>query len=280
MRCLTGEPGGRGTQQLKALPPSTPAPAPRQPALAPLRPVTSFFCKWRVDQENMDGDEGEGEGAGTRPRPPRPPLLGTSGGTMASSWFVGGTARSPRCSPPPTSSRDGPAPSVPWPPSWGCSPGSCASRTSWQGPGTGGGIAGTGLWTNGSGSPPSSAPAARSSGPRGPLWAKPCSGGTPRSSTRAPPGWTPAAAASPTHGAATWRPCGRRRRPWGCGGRPGTAGCRAGTTSPRAGSTARTAASPSLRGRRPPAGHTVGVDWWGTVWDNDPTRQPPPQPWA
>ena len=22
--------------------------------------------------------------------------------------------------------------------------------------------------------------------------------------------------------------------------------------------------------------HTVGVDWWGRVWDNDPARQPPP----
>ena len=27
--------------------------------------------------------------------------------------------------------------------------------------------------------------------------------------------------------------------------------------------------------------HTVGVDWWGRVWDNDPARQPPPPlPWA
>ena len=24
--------------------------------------------------------------------------------------------------------------------------------------------------------------------------------------------------------------------------------------------------------------HTVGVDWWGRVWDNDPARQPPPYP--
>ena len=211
------------------------------------------------------------------PGPPRPPLPGTSGGTMTSSWFAGGTARPPWCFPPPTSRKDGPPPSVLWPPSWGCSPGSFASRTSWQGPGTGGG---TGPWTNGSGSPPSSAPAARSSGPRGPLWAKPCSGGTPRSSTRVAPGRTPAAAASPTHGAGTWRPCGRRRRPWGCGGRPGTAGCSAGTTSPPAGSTARSAASPSSRGRRPPAGPTR---WGWTGGAGCGTTTPPaapPQPWA
>ena len=24
--------------------------------------------------------------------------------------------------------------------------------------------------------------------------------------------------------------------------------------------------------------HTVGVDWWGRVWDNDPAHQPPPPP--
>ena len=166
---------------------------------------------------------------------------------------------------------------MPCPPSWGCSPGFCASTLSCPGPGTGGGTPTTSAGTAPSGYPPSRAPAAPSSGPRGPLWAKLCSGGTPRSSTRAPTGRTPAARAVPTHGAGTWRPCGPRRRARRCGGRPGRAGWGSGTIPPACWHLRPLRRLTFFEGETA-AGtpHTVGVDWWGRVWDNDPTRQPPP----
>ena len=129
---------------------------------------------------------------------------------MASFSCASGTARSPWCIRPAPSSGVGPF--APWPPSWDCSPGSCGSRTTWREPRTDGGNAVTGPGTSKCGLPPSTARAAPSSGPRGALRAKPYSGGTPRSSTRTPPVWTPAAAASRSRGAGSWPPCGGRRR--------------------------------------------------------------------
>ena len=135
-----------------------------------------------------------------------------------------------------------------------------------------------GWWhTHHSGCPLPSAPVAPSSDPGGPLWARPCSRATPRSSSRAPPGQRPAALAAPTHGAGTWCPCGRRRR-------LGAVAATLARPDGALGRTPRLLALPVCRltlfegetaASRP---HTVGVDWWGWVWDNDPARHPPPPP--
>ena len=167
-----GGAGGRGC---------CPTPGPTSPPLATLQPATNFFCSWHGDHMA----EAEAEGAGTPARPPCSP--GTGGGTTASPCYGGGTARLTRCSPPPTSGEDGPAPPVPSPPSKGCALGSSASRTSSPGRGMGGGTPTTSARTAPSSCRLSGAPLAPSLGPRGPPSARRCNGGTPASSLRTPP---------------------------------------------------------------------------------------------
>ena len=255
MSCLTGEQGGRGTRLLRAPLPSNPTPGPPAAGPGPLLTCSQPFSHMARGTRGR----GRGRGRGPAPPPPRPPSRSSSGGTMASSWCAGGTARPPWCFRPAPSSVAWPKPSAPWPPSWDCSPGSCGSKRSWRERGTDDGTAVTGPRTSRCGSPPSTARAAPSSGPRGPLWAKPRSGGTPRASTRAPPGRTPAAAASRTRGAGTLTPCGGRRRASRCGRKSGLAAWSDGTIPLLDGSTARAAASPSSRESQPQAGTTP----WG-----------------
>ena len=185
-------------------------PLPNAPA--PLRPPASLFCPWHGNHE----DGAEGEGAGTPAGPLHSPVAHS--GTVASPCCGGGTAKPPKCSPLPTKAGAGPTPPMPLPPWRGCALGSCASRLSSPGSGMRGCTPTTSAWTALFGCPLSRAPMAPSSCPTGPPSARPCSGGTPGSSSRAPPGRTPAAAASPTHGAGTWRHYGRSRPARRCGG--------------------------------------------------------------
>ena len=174
----------RDAARCRPLPPITPSadfPRPHATCLGPRRPATSLFRPWHGDCEDEDG--AKGEGASTPARPPHPPATGR--GTMASPCCNGVTAWPPRCSPPPTSAGDGPAPPVPLPPSRGCAPLSCASRTSSPGPGMRCATPTTNAWTAVFGCPPTRDPMAPSSGLRGPMLAKPCSGGYPRASSRA-----------------------------------------------------------------------------------------------
>ena len=144
----------------------------------------------------------------------------------------------------------------------------------------GGGTPTTSAGTAQSSCPPSRALVAPSSGPRGPLLARPCSGGTPKFSSRAPPGWTPAVPAAPTRGSGTSRPCGRRRRARGCGGQPGAVAWSFGATPPACWHLLPlrrlTLFAGEMATGRP---RTAGVDWWGRVWDNDPACKCPPPPY-
>ena len=123
---------GGGERGPCTLPPTQPH-APERPGLAPCRPAARLLCTWRVDHEVADGGEAANEGTDARPLPPLPPSRNTIGGTTASPWFAGGTARPPRCSRTAPSHGAWPTRPAPWPPSSACSLGFCGSRTSWRG---------------------------------------------------------------------------------------------------------------------------------------------------
>ena len=114
-------------------------------------------------------------------------------------------------------------------------------------------------------------PAAPSSGPRGPLWAKPCSGGSPRPDARSARRlyawrWYLAPMWQEEMGAALWRPTRQGWvEIWG---------------DPPACWYVRPFRRLTLLEGQTATGrpHTVGVDWWYRVWDNDPARPPPPPP--
>ena len=75
--------------------PPSPPPTPPAPSGQAWPPVDLQLDIWHVDHEDVDMGAAAGEGADARPRPPLPPSRNTSGGTTASPWFAGGTARPP-----------------------------------------------------------------------------------------------------------------------------------------------------------------------------------------